>query len=132
MNCVFCKDVTVAGELLYEDDQTWVLLHPDWSPRGHAMVVAKAHVENVSALDEAAWLHLARVWHRTERVLLEATGAERAMILKLGIQTPHLHVHIYPVGAAANREEVFAAFDGKRAGVQDDRFVAMLRQRLGQ
>jgi diadenosine tetraphosphate (Ap4A) HIT family hydrolase len=96
------------------------------------MVVAKAHVENASALSDEAWLHLARVWHRAERVLLEETGAERAMILKLGIQTPHLHVHIYPVSAGATRDEVFAAFDGKRSAARDDRFPALLRQRLGQ
>jgi diadenosine tetraphosphate (Ap4A) HIT family hydrolase len=132
MNCVFCTDVTAAGEVVYEDSRTWVLLHPDWSPRGHAMVVAKAHVENASALDEDAWLHFARVWHRAERVLLEVTGAERAMILKLGIQTPHLHVHVYPVGAGATREEVFAAFDGKLAAAPDEGLGEMLRQRLGQ
>jgi diadenosine tetraphosphate (Ap4A) HIT family hydrolase len=130
MNCVFCTDVTAAGEVLYEDGQTWVLLHPDWSPRGHAMVVAKEHVENASALDEAAWLHVARVWHRAERVLLEAAGAERAIVLKLGIQTPHLHVHIYPVAATATREEVFAAFDGKLAAGRDERFVDTMRARL--
>lgn len=130
MNCVFCTDAASAGDLVYEDQHALVLLHPDWSPRGHAMVVAKAHVENVSALDEEAWLHLARVWHRAERVLLAATGAERAVILKLGIQTPHLHVHIYPVSAAAMRDEVFAAFDGKRSEPRDESFVEKVRRNL--
>lgn len=91
------------------------------------MVVAKAHVENASALDEEDWLQFARVWHRAERILLDLTGAERAIILKLGIMTPHLHVHIYPMRAADTREDVFAAFDGKRAEPRDEAFVAALR-----
>ncbi len=130
MACAFCTDLLNAGDLVFEDDRVWVLLHPDWSPRGHAMIVSKRHVENASALEEEEWLHLARVWHRAERVLLDATGAERAIILKLGIMTPHLHVHIYPVSARATREEAFAAFDGKAQEPRDERFVVAIRNAL--
>ena len=130
MACTFCADPLSAGELVFEDDRVWVLLHPDWSPRGHAMVVSKRHVENASALDEEEWLHLARVWHRAERVLLEATGADRAIILKLGIMTPHLHVHIYPVSAQATREEVFAAIDGKASEPRDETFASRIESAL--
>ena len=132
MNCTFCTDPHEAGELVFEDESVWVLLHPDWSPRGHAMVVAKAHVENASQLDEDQWLHLARVWHRAERVLLDVTGAERAIIVKLGIATPHLHVHIYPMSAQATREEVFAAIDGKRSEPRDAELVAAIASHLAQ
>jgi diadenosine tetraphosphate (Ap4A) HIT family hydrolase len=130
MNCTFCTDPHEAGELVFEDESVWVLLHPDWSPRGHAMVVAKAHVENASQLDEEEWLHLARVWHHAERVLLDVTGAERAIILKLGIATPHLHVHIYPMSARATREEVFAAIDGQRSEPRDAELVAAIASHL--
>jgi diadenosine tetraphosphate (Ap4A) HIT family hydrolase len=130
MSCVFCDAPLTAGEAVYEDERVLVLLHPDWSPRGHAMVVAKRHVENASDLDEDEGLHLTRVWQRAERELLALTGAERAVILKLGIVTPHLHLHIYPVAATDSREEVFAAFDGKRGTPREAAFVADLRARL--
>jgi hypothetical protein len=35
------------------------------------------------------------------------------MVMKLGIRTPHLHVHLYPFSSNATREEVFAAFEGR-------------------
>ena len=130
MTCTFCSDLSAARGLVFEDDRVWVLLHPDWSPRGHAMVVAKRHVENASSLDEDEWLHLARVWHRAERAILDATGAERAVIFKLGILTPHLHIHIYPMSAAATREDVFAAIDGNAAEPRDETFVAGIRRAL--
>jgi diadenosine tetraphosphate (Ap4A) HIT family hydrolase len=130
MNCTFCSDLSAARGLVFEDDRVWVLLHPDWSPRGHAMVVAKRHVENASSLDEDEWLHLARVWHRAERAILDATGAERAIIFKLGILTPHLHIHIYPMIASATREDVFAAIDGKASEPRDETFVAGIRNAL--
>jgi len=130
MACVFCSDLPSAGELIHEDEHAWVLLHPDWSPKGHAMVVAKRHAENASELDEDEWLQLARVFRRTEKALLEQTETQRAIVMKLGIQTPHLHLHIYPVSASATREEVFAAIDGKRSDARDDGLVQRLTHAL--
>jgi len=111
MPCVFCTDLSSAGTLLAEDDLSWTVLHP----AGQVMIVAKRHVENVSDLDEDEWLQVARVWHRTERELRETTGADRVIVMKLGIQTPHLHVHLYPFGAEATREDVFAVIDGRQS-----------------
>jgi diadenosine tetraphosphate (Ap4A) HIT family hydrolase len=118
MSCAFCTDPAQTGAIVYEDADAWIILHEDRSPRGHAMIVAKTHAENPSQLDEDAWLHLSRLWHRAERALLALTNADRAIALKLGIATPHLHVHLYPVPASWTRADVFAAFDGN--AVQDD------------
>lgn len=126
-NCTLCES---REDLVFENDHARVLLHPDWSPRGHAMVVATRHVENASDLTEDQWLGLSRVWQRTERAILEATGAERAVIMKLGIQTPHLHIHIYPVRATDSREDVFAAIDGKRGEARDPSFLEKIRRHL--
>ncbi len=130
MACVFCTDPASAGELIHEDEHAWVLLHPDWSPRGHAMVVAKRHAENASDLDEEEWLHVARTFRRAEKALLQATKTQRAIVMKLGIQTPHLHLHIYPVSDTATREEVFAAIEGKRGERRDDELVGRLTRAL--
>lgn len=130
MPCAFCTDLVSTGTLLLENAHTWTLLHPDWSPRGHVMVVSKQHVENASALPLEAWIHVARMWHCVERAVLAFTGAERAIMMKLGIQTPHLHLHVYPVPAAWDRDAVFEAIDGRRQEPHDDAFVSGLRQHL--
>ena len=130
MSCVFCSDPARTGDVVFENDHGWVILHEDWAVRGHAVVVAKQHVENVSQLDE--WPAFAELYRRAERVLLEATGAERAIILKLGIQTPHLHLHIYPVSATADRAAVMAAIDGKTRVERDEAFVGVVRGRLAE
>jgi len=128
VTCALC-DAT-GGDLVFEDEHARVVLHEDGSPRGHAMVIAKRHVENASDLDEDEWLHLTRVWHRAERVILDATGAERAILLKLGIMTPHLHVHIYPLPSTATRDQVFAAIDGRAGTKRDEGLVERVRQGL--
>jgi diadenosine tetraphosphate (Ap4A) HIT family hydrolase len=130
VTCVFCTDPREAGEIIFEDDRVWVILHADWAVAGHAMVVWRKHVENVADLTIDEYVHFAAVHHRAERALLEATRTDRAILLKLGIATPHLHLHIYPVSAALDREAVFEIIEGRvRAGV-DEALVAELKERL--
>jgi diadenosine tetraphosphate (Ap4A) HIT family hydrolase len=125
--CDFCKDLNTL-ELVYEDDSTAVALHEDWAVRGHAMVIAKRHVENLSELPNAD--HFMRIYRNTERALLRLTGAERAVIVKLGIVTPHLHLHIYPVSASLDRAAVMDIIEGRVRAPRDDRFVSELRHVL--
>jgi len=48
---LFCAHLN-SLEVVFEDALTAVVLHEDWSVRGHAMVIWKAHVENISQLTE--------------------------------------------------------------------------------
>jgi len=120
-SCVFCSDLS-GLELVYEDDVAAVALHDDWAVRGHAMVIAKQHVENLSELLDADGFM--KVYRKAEKVLLQLTGAERAIILKLGIVTPHLHLHIYPVSAALDRKAVMDIIDGRVRVARDEEFVS--------
>ena len=130
MSCVFCDDVRRAGDVLAEDDRLWIVLHEDWAVRGHAMIVWKKHVENVADLTAGEYAHFAAAHHRAERALLTATGADRAILMKLGIATPHLHVHIYPVAASLSRAEVMEIIDARVREPFDAQLVAELRERL--
>jgi len=114
---------------VYVDAAARVAFHPDWAVRGHVMVIARQHVENLSDLyDCGAFMD---VYRRTERALLDATGCERAIVMKLGIMTPHLHLHIYPVPATATREDVMAAIDGRTHVPVDQELVEAVRMAMG-
>ena len=128
MRCVFCHEPQEAGEIVLDDPAALVLVHPDWAVRGHLMVAAKEHVDNLSQLRDAeAFL---RVYRRAERTILELTKADRAIMLKLGIVTPHLHLHIYPVRASLDREAVMRVIDGKVREEVDPDLVRQLRANL--
>jgi diadenosine tetraphosphate (Ap4A) HIT family hydrolase len=107
-HCTFCDG---THDTLYEDDRCFVMLHPEPAVRGHAMVVWRAHVENLSDLTDLDAQHFILVHRAAEHALLKLTGCERAVLMKLGIATPHLHLHIYPVPATATRAEVMGAID---------------------
>jgi diadenosine tetraphosphate (Ap4A) HIT family hydrolase len=134
MTCVFCNEPRDAGELIFEDERVLVLLHDDWAVPGHAMVIWREHVENVAGLTPEEYAHFAAVHHRVERALLDVTRADRAVLLKLGIITPHLHLHIYPVSATLDRAQVMEIVDGQASVVMGDEdrraFADDLRERL--
>jgi diadenosine tetraphosphate (Ap4A) HIT family hydrolase len=129
-SCLFCRKI--EGDVLYDDDRCAVVLHEDWAVRGHAMVVWKTHVENVSDLSLEDAAHLSQVHHAAEKALLAATGADRAVLLKLGIATPHLHLHIYPVSAALDRAAVMAIIDARVRAPRDEAFVREVRSLLAE
>ena len=62
--------------------------------------------------------------------MLEATGVERAILMKLGIATPHLHLHIYPVSASLDRAAVFGIIDARTRVGRDEAFIARVRAAL--
>lgn len=127
--CVFCADLN-SLDIVFDDARAAVVLHDDRAVRGHAMVVWKRHVENVADLDPAEAAHWMRIHQAAERALLDVTGCERAVLMKLGIATPHLHLHIYPVSSTATRADVMDAIEGRRREPRDSAFVTALRDRL--
>ena len=130
MQCVFCDDVSRSGEVVLETAHAWVVLHEDWAVPGHAMIVARRHVENLSDLTDHEWEHFGEVWRRAERALLTVTESDRAIVMKLGLATPHLHVHIYPGPKSATREEVFAAIDARTSVPRKEELVRKVRALL--
>jgi diadenosine tetraphosphate (Ap4A) HIT family hydrolase len=130
MTCLFCNDPRSAGAVLFEDARVMVILHGDWAVRGHAMVVWKEHVENVADLTSDDFIHFAAIHHRAERALLATTRADRAILLKLGIATPHLHLHIYPVSASLDRAAVMEIIDARVREPFDQTLIDELRERL--
>jgi diadenosine tetraphosphate (Ap4A) HIT family hydrolase len=120
MSCAICGLLGTGiddREVLCQNDAAIAWLHESMAHRGHSVIAARRHVENLSDLmqEEAdGFLKLAR---GVERAVLAETGAERAILMKLGLQVPHLHLHIYPVRENATREHVMQVIDGR---VTDD------------
>lgn len=118
MECLFCRQLESAAhrseDLLFEDERVFAFLHEDWSVLGHAVMVWKSHVENLSDLSPTELSQFMAAYQGIEKALLRAARAARAVVFKLGLMVPHLHLHIYPVSASADRPEVMGAIDGQK------------------
>lgn len=136
MTCKLCRAVGGGGNepLVLQDAAGVVLLSEDWAVEGHIVVVARSHVENTSDLPPAEAARFFELLTRAERTVLEFCGADRAILMKLGVAVPHLHIHVYPVAREATRDEVFAAINltspVELPADERDRFVAGLRARM--
>lgn len=130
-SCQLCAaNLSSAGELIADFGDWKFLLHPDAAVRGHAMLVASRHVENFADLTDSEALQLARVQKVVERALLDVTHTDRAILLKLGIQTPHFHLHIYPVSRTLSRDDVLRAINAQVSETRDADLGKRLKDRI--
>lgn len=123
-------NLSAAGELIFDFGHWKLILHADAAVRGHAMLALSRHVENFADLTDREAQEFGRVQKVAERALLDVTGAGRAILLKLGIQTPHFHLHIYPVKEELSRAAVMSAIEGNAFEEREPDFARKVRDRI--
>ena len=102
--CLFCEIIAGREEasLAYEDERVIAVMDLYPVNQGHLLVLPRAHVESLEALDESLGTHLFRVAHRMARALyrsgLPCEGVN--MFLADGEaafqEVFHVHLHVLP------------------------------------
>lgn len=102
-DCVFCKIVagTLPASVVYEDDAVVAFMDIGAVNPGHTLVVAKPHVENVFALDDALAARLFQATARIARAVRAAFAPPGMSVYQAngapaGQTVMHLHVHVLP------------------------------------
>jgi diadenosine tetraphosphate (Ap4A) HIT family hydrolase len=78
----------------------------------HALVVAHRHVTSISALEGDAWLELAAIARRACQAIDAVFEPARCYVASLGtdedvpMSSPHVHLHVVPVGRGSKPSEV--------------------------
>jgi len=102
-DCVFCK--IVAGQIpatkVMEDEACVAFMDIGQVNPGHVLVAAKAHAENVYALDEAQAAAAAGMVVRVARAIRAAFAPEGLSVYQAngaaaGQTVLHYHVHLVP------------------------------------
>lgn len=87
------------------------MLDADHVTLGHTLVIWKKHADNFSELKLEDFLHLSRIYYKTEKLLLRILGLDRAVVLKSGGLVSHLHYHIYPLAKSTPWREIDLMFN---------------------
>jgi len=104
--CVMCALVRrsrAAGELLAESAAGVVVLDRFGSRPGHALVIARSHVEETTALGWPVYAELQRLAYEACTALERTLAPARTFVAVLGASAqlpmsfPHFHVHVLPV-----------------------------------
>ena len=102
-DCVFCRIVTrqIPATLVYEDADTLAFMDIGQVNPGHVLVAAKAHAENVYALEDAQAAAVFRSVTRVARAIRDAFSPEGLSIYQAngkaaGQTVFHFHMHLVP------------------------------------
>jgi len=93
----------IDGEIpchkIWEDEDHLAFL--DINPRveGHTLVIPKKPWLEVFAMDEEPFLRLWSAAQIVARHLKEKTGCERVVVVVLGYEVEHVHIHLMPTNS---------------------------------
>ena len=104
MASIFTK--IIAGELpsykIAEDEEFIAFLDVNPNAVGHTLCVPKKEVDKITDLDEATYSGLMAFSLKVAKGLEAAIDCKRVGISVIGLEVPHVHVHLIPLTAMAD------------------------------
>lgn len=94
MPCDLCD--TLGGTLLWQNDALRVVYVDEPGYRGYCRVIWKAHVAEMTDLDENQRMNCLRAVFVVESLLRELLSPDKINLASLGNFTPHVHWHVIP------------------------------------
>lgn len=98
MSTIFTK--IIEGEIpshrIYEDEAAYAFLDANPRQPGHTLIVPKAEIDYLFDLPADDY---AALWNAAKTVadaLKQATGCARIVVIVLGYEVPHAHIHLIP------------------------------------
>jgi diadenosine tetraphosphate (Ap4A) HIT family hydrolase len=104
-DCMMCALAEGLGGLtpIYETSDAVVVLDRFGARRGHLMVIAKRHVEDISDLGVERYLRFQRLAFDATQAVEKALSPRRVFLASLGapqavpMSFPHFHIHVIPL-----------------------------------
>jgi histidine triad (HIT) family protein len=117
MSSIFTK--IINGDIpcykIAEDDQFFAFLDINPNAKGHTLCVPKKEVDKIMDLDEETYMGLMRFARKVGRALEAAVPCKRVGMTVIGLEVPHVHVHLIPLQSMAN-----ATFQHKESFTEEE------------
>lgn len=101
MASIFAK--IISGEIpsykIAENDDFFAFLDINPNAKGHTLVVPKKEVNRLFDLDEDTYSNLMAFSRKIAIALEKAVHCERIGMSVIGLEVPHVHVHLIPLNA---------------------------------
>ena len=94
-------DGEIPGRFVHADDHAVVVLTIAPITAGHALVVPRAEVDQLTDAPDDLLAHLVRVAKVVGLAQQAAWDAPRAALIVAGFEVPHLHLHVLPAWGEA-------------------------------
>ena len=117
MSSIFTK--IIEGEIpcykIAEDDNYFAFLDINPNSKGHTLCVPKKEVDKIFDLDEDDFMGLMAFSRKIAMAIEAAVPCNRVGMTVIGLEVPHVHVHLIPLHSMAN-----ATFQHKESLTQEE------------
>jgi len=72
--------------------------------KGHTLVIPKKEVNKIFDLDKHTYLELMSFSYRVAKALEKTISCERIGMSVIGLEVPHVHVHLLPINKMADMQ----------------------------
>ena len=104
MASIFTK--IINGEIpcykIAEDDNFYAFLDINPNSKGHTLCVPKKEVDRIFDLDEETYMGLMAFSRKVALAIEAAVPCQRVGVSVIGLEVPHVHVHLIPLHSMAN------------------------------
>ena len=99
MASIFTK--IINGEIpcykIAEDEHFFAFLDINPNAKGHTLCVPKKEVDRIMDLDEETYMGLMAFSRKVGKAIEAAVDCNRVGITVIGLEVPHVHVHLIPL-----------------------------------
>jgi len=82
-----------------EDEHFIAFLDINPNAVGHTLCVPKQEINKIFDMEETHYLALMRFAHKVAKALEKTVPCERIGMAVIGLEVPHVHVHLIPINA---------------------------------
>lgn len=103
MGSIFTKIINgdIPSYKIAEDDNCFAFLDINPNAKGHTLCVPKKEVDKITDMDEADYLDLMGFSRKVGKAIEAAIDCKRVGITVIGLEVPHVHVHLIPLNKMA-------------------------------
>ena len=104
MESIFTKIISgdIPSYKIAEDDKYFAFLDINPNTKGHTLCIPKKEVDKIMDMDEALYLGLMAFSRRVGKAIEAAIDCKRVGITVIGLEVPHVHVHLIPLNKMAD------------------------------
>ena len=104
MPTLFTKIITgeIPAYKVAETKDFLAFLDINPNSKGHTLCIPKKEVNKIFDLDESTYLELMAFTRRVAKAIEKAVPCERIGMSVIGLEVPHVHVHLIPLHTMEN------------------------------
>ena len=104
MSSIFSKIIKgdIPSYKVAENDDYFAFLDINPNSKGHTLVVPKKEDDRLFHLTEDEYLKLMRFSYKVAKAIERAVPCERVGLTVIGLEVPHVHVHLIPLHSMAD------------------------------